>query len=138
MTIQSVNSAYQTMNSVRTDFRNFSTAANSLQSALSSGNQDQVTLSESALSQALGQLLSDAPTAQGQSSGTGGKTDPMQAFQNDLQTLQSALSSTDGNQGASSSATLDTALSNVLNDISFFTQDQSAGTNNNYAVNTMA
>ncbi|MDA8326618.1 MAG: hypothetical protein M0033_10425 [Nitrospiraceae bacterium] len=74
----------------------------------------------------------------GQSSGTGGKTDPMQTFQGDLQTLQSALNSAGGSQGASSSSTLDTALSNVLNDISFFTRDQSAGANNNYAVNTMA
>ncbi len=133
MSIQSIGSIQQTMGPMRTDFQNFSAAAKNLQSALNSGNQDQVTLSESALQQALGPLFINATNAQGQSSSASGNTDPMQAFLNDLQTLQSALTSANGTQSASSStSTMTTALNNVLNDLSYFTQGQTgdAGGNN--------
>ena len=119
MNIQSISGVNQTMNSMRTDFQNFSTAANNLQSALNSGNQDQITLSESGLSQALGLLMGDMTNAQGQSSGTNGATSPIQQFQNDLQSLQSALTSVNGSQSSSSQdSTLSTALNNVLSDLS--------------------
>src|SRR5208283_1915557 len=122
MSIQPISSSGQTQNTMSSDFQTFKTDATALQSALSSGNQDQVTLSESALSTALTQLTSDfSNNTQGQSSsGISSQTqNPMQALQNDLQTLQSALTSTSSSQGTSSSdSTLSTALSNVMNDLS--------------------
>jgi len=51
MSIQSVNNNnYQNQNSEKSNFQTFTADANVHQSALSSGDQDQVTLSESALS----------------------------------------------------------------------------------------
>ena len=128
MSIPSISSSYQTqMSSVRSDFQSFSKNAKTLQSALSSGNQDQVTISENALSASLAQLASDfsnnAP-AQASSSGSGQSQNPMQAFQNDLQALQSVLSSSSSGQTSSSQDTsssntpVNTALNNVLNDLS--------------------
>src|SRR5208282_1570650 len=108
MTVQSVSNVYQSHNSVRSDFTNLSTDVNALQSALSSGNQDQVTLSEGALTQQLSQVLSDiSNTPQGQSAGssnvvqsTGNSS--MQNLVNDLQTLENALTSMNQTQGTSS------------------------------------
>ena len=128
MSIQSISSSYQTqMSSVMSDFQNFSKSAKALQGVLSSGNQDQVTISEKALSASLAQLTNDfssnAP-AKSSSGSSGQSQNPMQAFQNDLQTLQSALSSTSGSQTNSGQVTsstntpVSTALNNVLNDLS--------------------
>ena len=128
MSIDSINSNYyyQTQNSVKSDFRTFGSDATALQSALSSGNQDQVTLSENALSTALTQLMSDLPggnSTQAQSSSTGSSQtqNPRQTLQSDLQTLQTALTSASGSSSTSSSdssSSLSTALNNVLNDLS--------------------
>ncbi len=73
MSIPSISSCYQTqMSSVRSDFQNFSKNAKTLQSALSSGNQDQVTISENALSASLAQLASDfSKNAPSQASSSG-------------------------------------------------------------------
>jgi len=128
MSIQSISSSYQTqMSSVRSDFQDFSKNAKALQGVLISGNQDQVTISENALSVSLAQITNDfsnkAP-AQSSSGSSGQSQNPMQAFQNDLQTLQSALSSTSGSQTnsgqdtSSSNTPVGTALNNVLNDLS--------------------
>jgi len=128
MSIQSISSSYQTqMSSVRSDFQDFSKNAKALQGVLISGNQDQVTISENALSVSLAQITNDfsnkAP-AQSSSGSSGQAQNPMQAFQNDLQTLQSALSSTSGSQTnsgqdtSSSNTPVGTALNNVLNDLS--------------------
>jgi hypothetical protein len=128
MSIQSISSSYQTqMSSVRSDFQDFSKNAKALQGVLISGNQDQVTISENALSVSLAQITNDfsnkAP-AQSSSGSSGQAQNPMQAFQNDLQTLQSALSSTSGSQTnsgqdiSSSNTPVSTALNNVLNDLS--------------------
>jgi hypothetical protein len=60
MSIQSVNNNnYQNQNSEKSDFQTFTADAKARQSALSSGDQDQVTLSESALSMsaAVGNVL---------------------------------------------------------------------------------
>ena len=124
MSIQSISSSYQTqMSSVRSDFQDFSKNAKALQGVLISGNQDQVTISENALSVSLAQITNEAP-AQSSSGSSGQSQNPMQAFQNDLQTLQSALSSTSGSQTnsgqdtSSSNTPVGTALNNVLNDLS--------------------
>lgn len=128
MSIQSISSSYQTqMSSVRSDFQDFSKNAKALQGVLISGNQDQVTISENALSVSLAKITNDfsnkAP-AQSSSGSSGQSQNPMQAFQNDLQTLQSALSSTSGSQTnsgqdtSSSNTPVGTALNNVLNDLS--------------------
>jgi hypothetical protein len=127
MSIQSISSSYQTqMSSVRADFQDFSKNAKTLQSALSSGNQDQVTISEKALSASLAQLASDfsnnAP-AQSSSGSSSQSQNTMQVFQNDLQALQSTLSSTSSSQtgsgqDTSSNTPVSTALNNVLNDVS--------------------
>jgi len=128
MSIQSISSSYQTqMSSVRSDFQDFSKNAKALQGVLISGNQDQVTISENALSVSLAQITNDfsnkAP-AQSSSGSSSQSQNPMQAFQNDLQTLQSALSSTSGSQTnsgqdtSSSNTPVGTALNNVLNDLS--------------------
>jgi hypothetical protein len=111
------------MSSVRSDFQDFSKNAKALQGVLISGNQDQVTISENALSVSLAQITNEAP-AQSSSGSSGQSQNPMQAFQNDLQTLQSALSSTSGSQTnsgqdtSSSNTPVGTALNNVLNDLS--------------------
>jgi len=60
MSIQSVNNNnYQNQSSEKPDFQTFTADANTVKGALSSGNQDQVTLSESALSMsaAVGNVL---------------------------------------------------------------------------------
>jgi len=115
------------MSSVRSDFQDFSKNAKALQSVLSSGKQDQVTISQNALSASLAQLtndLSNNAPVQSSSGSSGQSQNPMQAFQNDLQTLQSALSSTSGSQTnsgqgtSSSNKPVSTALNNVLNDLS--------------------
>jgi len=125
MSIQPINNDnYQTQNSDKSDVQTFKTDPKALQSDLSSGDQYQVAISESALSTALTQLTSDFPNnTQGPSTGVGSSgqaQDAMQPLQNDLLTLQSALSSSTGNsQGTSSSnSSLSTALNNVLNALS--------------------
>ena len=122
MSIQSISSSFQTqMGSVRSDFQSFAQNAKALQSALSSGNQDQVTISENALSASLTQIVSDissnAPT-QSSSGSSSLAQSPMQTFQNDLQALQSTLSSGSSSQGASQNTAMNTAVNNVLNDLS--------------------
>ena len=122
MSIQSISSSFQTqMGSVRSDFQSFAKNAKAFQSALSSGNQDQVTISENALSASLTQIVSDfssnAPT-QSSSGSSSLAQSPMQTFQNDLQALQSTLSSGSSSQGASQNTAMNTAVNNVLNDLS--------------------
>ena len=91
MSIPSISSCYQTpMSSVRSDFQNFTRRKNASK-CLESGNQDQVTISENALSASLAQLTSDFSknaTSQASSSGSSQSQNPMQAFQNDLQALE--------------------------------------------------
>ncbi|MDA8388573.1 MAG: hypothetical protein M0Z58_07940 [Nitrospiraceae bacterium] len=126
MNIQSIGGMNQNVNSVRTDFRNFSSAAGNLQGALNSGNQDQITLSETALSKALGQMLGDAPgNAQTQSAGggSGGQSNPMQTLQTDLQALRNALNSasssgTSSSTSSSANSTLSDALEKIESDLS--------------------
>ena len=127
MSIQSISSSYQSQaTSVMSDFQSFSKNAKALQSALSSGNQDQVTISEKALSASLAQLTSDFANnalTQSSSGSSSQSQNPMQALQNDLQTLQSALSSTSSSQTSSgqdtsaSNTPVNTALNNVMNDL---------------------
>ncbi|MBF0506457.1 MAG: hypothetical protein HQL09_06450 [Nitrospirae bacterium] len=123
MAIDPISNSYpQPQNSVKSDFKTFTTDLQSLQSAMSSGNEDQVTLSESALSTALTRLESDFSnsTQEQSSSGDSGQTqNPLQTFQNDLKTLQSALSASSNSEDSSSSnSTLSTAVNNVMNDLS--------------------
>lgn len=121
MFIQSIGSSYyQAQNPVRSDFQTFKTDAKALQSALSSGNQDQVTLSESALSTALTNLLNDFSSntkVQSSSAGSSPTQDLMQTFQNDLQNLESQRVSSSG-------STQETVLSEFS--ISMYTQVQSS------------
>ncbi len=124
MTVQTISNNYQTQNTMRADFKNFRTDLNTFQSALNSGDQDQVTLSESALSQAITQLQSDfSSVTQGQPAGNGnqvrtaGNGGNMQSFQNDLQTLQSALNPAAQTQGPSSQSSVGNALNQVEGDL---------------------
>lgn len=122
--ISGISNNYQTQNTMQKDFQNFRTNLNSLQSALNSGNQDQVTLSETALSQAATELQSDfSGVTQGQSAGNSNSVQSTgnsntQNFQNDLQTLQTALNSATSNQGTSSQNSVGNALNQVESDLS--------------------
>lgn len=125
MTVQSIGSNYQNQNTFMTDFKTFSTDVNNLQSALNSGNQDQVTLSEEALSTSLGKVLNEmSGTTQGQPAGSSGMvqgngSSNMQNLKNDLQALQSALTSAASTQGASSqsSTSAQNPVKNALNQV---------------------
>ena len=65
MSVQSIGSNNQTQNTTMTDFTNLRTDINTLQSAMNLGDQDQVTLSESALATSLSQVESDLSSMKG-------------------------------------------------------------------------
>ncbi len=118
----------------RDGLQNFSTVVSNLQSALKSRNQDRVTLSENALSQALDQGVAlPAPPLNECNPGTRVSADEIarvDAFKNDLSALQSALNSMDGSQNASSNSTMESALHKFLNDMPLFMRKPQAGANN--------
>ncbi len=122
MTIQSIGGISQTQNSMRADFRNLAQSMKAVQNAENSGNQDQVTLSQNALTQAAAVVQNDMlAVTKGQSAGNSGQiqtsvSGKTQNLQNDLQALQTALNSTSQNQGGSN--TVDNAMSKVASDVS--------------------
>jgi ElaB/YqjD/DUF883 family membrane-anchored ribosome-binding protein len=123
VTVHSVSSNYQTLNAMNKELKNFSTQLNALQGALNSGNQDQVASSKNTFSTTLNQVMSDlSAVTQVQPTGSGNQVKNtgngrVQNLQNDLKTLQNALSSVNPQQGASSQDSLANALSKVQSDI---------------------
>ena len=117
MSIDAISSSYQaqSMSSIRSDFKNFKSDAKSLQNAISSGNQDQVSISENALAKSLSQVLGDMNGTSGAQSaaGTSGTqpSNPMQTFKADMQTLLNAVSPSAGGQNATASPSAGSAES---------------------------
>jgi len=113
MTIQSISGTYQAQSSMKADFRSLVQSMKAFKDAESSGNQDQVTLSQNAVMQAAAQVQTDISGTQ--------KTQPANSnfsqLQNDLQTLQTALNSTGQSQGSSSQNTTDSAINKIAGDI---------------------
>jgi len=134
MSIDAISSSYQaqSISSIRSDFKNFKLDAKSLQNAISSGNQDQVSISENALAKSLSQVVGDMNGTSGAQSaaGTSGTqpSNPMQTFKADMQTLLNAVSPSAGGQNATASPStgsaaspgqsVNSALNTVMNDLS--------------------
>lgn len=124
MTMHSVSGSHNTLNAMKTDFSNFTTQFNALQSALNSGNQAQVQSSKSSFSTTLHQVISDlSAVSQGQAAGSGNQVKNVGSgsrtlnLQNDLQTLQNALDSVNTSKGNSSQNSLESAMSKVQTDM---------------------
>jgi len=64
MAIQAINSSDLIQSPIRTDFQNFRKSFRALENAMKSGNQDQVTLSENFLQQAMTQFQTDVSSLQ--------------------------------------------------------------------------
>lgn len=101
MSIQSLDGNNQNKNSALTDFQTFRKNVKDLQTALDSGDEDQVTLSENALSQSLNQLQSDSSNTAGPSgSAYGPNATDNSAVNNTVSYLVSMLSRVYQNDGS--------------------------------------
>jgi hypothetical protein len=122
MTIQPINS-YPIQSSIRTDFQNFGKSFQGLADATKSGNQDQITLSENALQQAMTQVQTDVSSFQQVNATNQTQSqDSLKAdFQNLLTTLnaaQDATKSGDQTQINSSQTALQQAMAQFQTDVS--------------------
>jgi len=93
MAIQAINSSDPIQSPIRTDFQNFRKSFRALENAMKSGNQDQVTLSENALQQAMTQFQTDLSSLQQVNTTNQSQSQSQNSLNADYQNLLTALNS---------------------------------------------
>jgi len=93
MSIQPINSSDPIQSPVRTDFQNFRKSFRALDDAMKSGNQDQVTLSENALQQAMTLFQTDLSSLQQVNATNPSQSQNQNSMNADYQNLLTALNS---------------------------------------------
>jgi hypothetical protein len=91
--INSINSSDPIQSPIRTDFQNFRKSFRALEDAMKSGNQDQVTLSENALQQAMPQFQTDLSSLQQVNATNSSQSQSQNSINADYQNLLTALNS---------------------------------------------
>jgi hypothetical protein len=129
--INSINSSDPIQSPIRTDFQNFRKSFGALEDAMKSGNQDQVTLSENALQQAMTQFQTDLSSLQQVNATNPSQSQSQNSMNADYQNLLTALNSVQdatksGNQDQITKAqnTLQQAMNQFQTDVSSVQQGQ--------------